>query len=632
MSAEKETKPTRAEKREKRRENREILLFGYRRYWRHRMPFAMVTMFLSVLSLACDLVLPLLGADIINFYFVNHTISEKDLFAPLFNVPGLSDMRIFGRVALVFAVLTLFRVVCTYLREITLQHNGCGMETEMRVDSYKKLMTLDSKTISTVNSGELTALMDTDNVVGKELYCRHLQDLVDSALVIIISTVFLVRLHPVLLVMPVLFIPFFYVTLTRYTDSLRDFNRQRRDDFSNLCLTVNENLRAVRIVRSFTGEAQEKKRFYASNHRIRDVRDKTEQVSARYNALFGLYNQFAYVITIAVSAFLVIRGHILLGSLSAAVTYVQKIMGQISGLSGQMGTIQYRIISMKRIKEFLELEPAVADTAAPVTISDKPHVRLTDVSLEFDGHTVLKHIDLDIPYGKKVGIMGETGAGKSVLLKSLSRIFDVTSGQITVDGIDVKDIPLCQLRAVYGYVFQEVFLFSRTIDANIAYFDDTVPEEEVVKAAAIAQADNFIRSLPQGYDTIVGERGVGISGGQKQRVSIARALMKHAPILILDDASSALDMTTERHVMEGIKENCPDVSLLISAHRVSSVADCDEILYMDAGEIVERGTLDELLAQDGRFARVYRLQNTNDTVDDTAYHQSEIEKEGGVTA
>ena len=236
---------------------------------------------------------------------------------------------------------------------------------------------------------------------------------------------------------------------------------------------------------------------------------------------------------------------------------------------------------------------------------------------------MLKHIDLDVPYGKKVGLMGGTGSGKSALLKLLARVFDVTSGEVTIDGVNIEQYPLEQLRAEYAYVFQDVFLFSNTVDANVAFAKPDCTDEEVHYATDVAQASKFIEKLPDGYQTVVGERGVGLSGGQKQRISIARAIVKGAPVLILDDASSALDMATEKRVLAAIKESCPDHTLFLATHRVSSVMDCDEVLFLRDGEIVERGMPRELIALDGAFAAVWKLQTSDGQLDDSSYGAGE---------
>ena len=207
-----------------------------------------------------------------------------------------------------------------------------------------------------------------------------------------------------------------------------------------------------------------------------------------------------------------------------------------------------------------------------------------------------------------MGIVGGTGSGKSTLLESLTRIHDMSDGEIKLNDVNIKDYDLISLRNQFAYVYQEVFLFSNTIDSNISYGNPEATDEMVHTAAVHAQADDFIQKLDEGYDTIVGERGLGISGGQKQRVSIARALLKNAPILVLDDSTSALDVSTEKKLLADIKEHYAEKTLLISAHRMSSVVDCDEILYLLDGKIVERGTFDELMALNGHFASVYRIQ------------------------
>lgn len=233
---------------------------------------------------------------------------------------------------------------------------------------------------------------------------------------------------------------------------------------------------------------------------------------------------------------------------------------------------------------------------------------ITHADMEIEGQKVLSDINLSIPYGKKLGIVGGTGSGKSVLLKSLGRIHDLSSGSIVIDGHDIKDYSLANLRNMYSYVFQDVFLFSNTIDSNIAYGNPEIAEEYVVRTAIHAQAHNFIRNLSDGYSTIIGEKGLGISGGQKQRISIARALLKNAPVLIFDDSTSALDVNTEKKLLETVWTEYADKTVIITAHRLSSVVDCDEIIYMKDGRITERGTFEELMAQNGDFSEVYNSQ------------------------
>jgi len=256
----------------------------------------------------------------------------------------------------------------------------------------------------------------------------------------------------------------------------------------------------------------------------------------------------------------------------------------------------------------MECKPKIIDVKESALRSQMPHVKLQDVKLQLGAKDILDGISVDLPYGKKLGIVGGTGSGKSVLLKSLVRIHDVSSGKITVDGHDVREYSLENLRSLYSYVFQDVFLFSNTIDSNIAYADPEIDDEAVFKAAKDAQAHRFITEFTDGYQTIVGERGIGISGGQKQRVAIARALLKNSPILIFDDSTSALDVNTEKRLLETIRKEYWEKTVIITAHRLSSVVDCDEIIYLKDGRISERGTFEELMQWNGDFAQVYKIQ------------------------
>ena len=283
-------------------------------------------------------------------------------------------------------------------------------------------------------------------------------------------------------------------------------------------------------------------------------------------------------------------------------------MDHITQINQTLFHVQQQLVSGKMIMEFMSASSKVAEENNAKKIHDMPAIQVQNASLTMDGKQVLKNINLDIPYGKKVGIVGGTGSGKSVLLKTLSRIYDLTEGSIKINGKDIREYTLESLNNCFSYVFQEVFLFSNTIDSNIAYAIPDIEKEQVEQAAKHAQAHKFITKLPQGYETIVGEKGIGISGGQKQRVSIARALLKNAPVLVLDDSTSALDVNTEKRLLEDIKKYYPDKTILLSAHRLSSVVDCDEIIYMQDGEIVERGSFDELMKLGAHFASVYQVQ------------------------
>lgn len=604
--------------------------YGFKKFWKKRMPLALVGYICSAIALVCDLLIPFLGADIINYFFEGINIDTGNLFFFLFsNAASETTLETFSHIAIAMGALVLTRLIFLYIKNISFQWNGLDMENEMRRITYNKLMKLDGETLSAYNTGELLTIMNRDVIMSKEMYCRGMLNYYDSAIALAVSSAFLISINPWLMLIPLLLAPPFIVSLVKYVKSIHKVFVDMRQAYSELNLAVQENIRAVRIVRAFSNEETEREKFKKANYKLRDAMIAVDKTSAKYNSLFEFYKQISYAVTVAICALLILSGNMLLGSLSAATAYVLKIMNHISQISQNTGSMQRQYVAMDRLRKFMETEGKISDYASAHRFYSRPHITVENLSLVLDEKQVLKNVNLDIPYGKKLGVMGGTGSGKSVLLKSLSRIYDATGGSINIDGENVKDMNPEELRDEYAYVFQDVFLFSHTIDANIAFYDVDAPMSDVEESARIAQAENFIQSLGDKYETIVGERGLGISGGQKQRISIARALMKNAPVLILDDASSSLDMATEKKVLEGIKKKYPDRTLIIAAHRISSVADCDEIIYIQDGEITERGTLDELISLGGRVAAIYNLQTSDGQLDDSSYGESEIEKEGG---
>ena len=384
--------------------------------------------------------------------------------------------------------------------------------------------------------------------------------------------------------------------------------RKIRESHSNMNLTVQENIEALRLVRSFTNEELEKAKFDVSNEQVKETSIRQVWLSSKFDVLFSSIKQFAYIGTIAIGVVLVLRGDMLVGYIATCSAYVMKIMDNITQINNSIFQMQQQLVAGTKMKSFIEKESRIPDSMNDALFTDKPNITIKDATLAFDSKSVLEGVSVDLPYGKKLGIVGGTGSGKSVLLKCLVRILDLDNGSISVDGRDIREYSLKNLRNMFSFVFQEVFLFSNTVESNIAYSDPEIDDEYVVTAASNAQAHNFITRLSEGYRTVVGERGLGISGGQKQRVSIARALLKNAPVLVFDDSTSALDVETERRLLQTVRTEYADKTVIITAHRLSSVVDCDEIIYMRDGRITERGTFQELMDLNGDFAQVYNIQ------------------------
>ena len=589
----------------------ETLKFGYR-YFKKSMPMAILAELFSFLGIFAELLLPLLSSLLIDFVIQKGTVTEESGGVFHFLLTGrfgaVHSMRLFFSVAVVYGIMLLLRIVLIYVRDLMQERVGLNLETALRYETYGKLMELDTATITDYNSGELLQILNSDTIMFKELFSHRIAYLGDTIFALTITLVLIARINLSFIIIPLILMPFLVFTVLDFRKKARANFLEIRKKSSKMNLNTQENIAAVRIVRSFTNEDLEKEKFHRSNTNFLNARLKQVWLSSKFDLTFNSIKQIAYISTIIIGAILVINGYMTVGYILAASTYVTRIMNNITNLNNHIFNMQQQTIAGLELKHFVEKESQVPEHEVPNIRCDTPHIELSDVSLTIDGQEILKNITLSIPYGKKVGIVGETGSGKSVLLKTLVRTRDITSGQITIDGYDIKDFSLKKLRNLYSYVFQDVFLFSNTIESNIAFSRPDINQRMVTRAAVHAQANKFIDALPDRYKTIVGERGLGISGGQKQRVSIARAFHKNAPIFILDDSTSALDVNTERVLLQDIRENFAEKTVIITAHRFSSVVDCDEIIYMKDGEITERGTFAELMELGGSFAHVYQVQ------------------------
>lgn len=587
----------------------DVLKFGYK-YWKRNVPLAVLFQILSFLAIVADLLLPMLSGMFINHVILSEEPDETNIFNFLLNgrFGEMHTMKLCISLGIVFMTILLFRIVIVYIKNVGNQRLGLRLETDLRMETFSKLMKLDSESISEFNTGELLTTINSDTIMFKEMFCRMIPVMCDGIFALIISAGFLASISLKLLIIPVILTPFLVTALMKFKKTARINYREIRGSNSEMNLTVQENIEAVRLVRSFTNEKIEKQKFDKSNERLKNSYINQIKLSSRFEVVFSSIKQIAYIGTIAISAVLIINDYMLVGYLLTCSSYVLKIMDYITQINNTMFQMQQQFVSGQKMINFMGTDSKIPDEGKITEHSQVPNIKINNATLILNDRAVLKNINLDIPYGKKVGIVGGTGSGKSMLLESLVRIHDMTSGDIEINGKDIREYSLESLRNYYSYVFQDVFLFSNTIDSNIAYSEPYVDREQVVKAAKHAQAHNFIKGLPDSYETIVGERGLGISGGQKQRVSIARALLKDADVLILDDSTSALDVNTEKSLLRDIKENYPEKTMIISAHRLSSVVDCDEILYLQDGMIIERGTFDELMKQNGHFAKVYNVQ------------------------
>ena len=589
----------------------ETFFFGMK-YWKRNIPLSIFSQILSFISIIADLMFPMLTGILLNYIIKGIPMEEGAGGIFSFLLTGaygeVQTFELFYHVAITYIIFILVRITLIYCKNVLNQKLGLNMETDLRYAAFHKLMELDSQTVSEYNSGEMLQILNNDTNMFKEMYSRIVPGIFDALFMLGVSIYLLSTMNIWFILIPLVLMVPLGAALMDFRKKARASFRKIRESHSNMNLTVQENIEALRLVRSFTNEELEKAKFNVSNEQVKETSIRQVWLSSKFDVLFNSIKQFAYIGTIAIGAVLVLRGDMLVGYIATCSAYVMKIMDNITQINNSIFQMQQQLVAGAKMKSFVEKESRIPDSMNDALFTDKPNITIKDATLAFDSKSVLEGVSVDLPYGKKLGIVGGTGSGKSVLLKCLVRILDLQSGSITIAGHDIKDYSLKNLRNLYSFVFQDVFLFSNTVESNIAYSDPEIDDAFVFAAAANAQAHNFISKLSEGYRTVVGERGLGISGGQKQRVSIARALLKNAPVLIFDDSTSALDVETERRLLQTIRTEYTDRTVIITAHRLSSVVDCDEIIYMRDGKISERGTFEELMALNGDFAHVYNIQ------------------------
>ncbi|MDP4171716.1 MAG: ABC transporter ATP-binding protein, partial [Bacillota bacterium] len=406
-------------------------------------------------------------------------------------------------------------------------------------------------------------------------------------------------------------LPFLAVVVYKFDKAVHPAFRGIRKSFGRLNTKVQENISGINTVKSLSREQFEIGKFNDSNKEYKNEFLFTSNIWAKYFPLMEFLGNISVVLLLAYGGYKVISGELKPGELVAFYSLVWYIMWPIMNLGFVVNLFSQAKASGERLVEVLEAENEIIEVNAPVTkeklIGD---VEFQNVTLRYgtEDQEALKDISFKAEPGKVIGLIGSTGSGKTSITQMLTRFYEPAEGKVLIDGIDVKEYSLESLRGKIGFVLQESFLFSSSIKANISYGNPNATMDEIIAAAKRAQAHDFIMELPDGYDTLLGERGMGLSGGQKQRISIARAFCINPSILILDDATSAVDMETEFRIQMALKEAMEGRTTFIIAHRISSLKNADEILVLDNGRIVERGVHEDLIHQNGLYQRIYDIQ------------------------
>jgi len=550
-------------------------------------------MFFAFLISAIDLVFPMVSREI-----VNNIIPNKQL-----------DLLI--KWSIILIVLFIIRYIGDYIVAYWGHVLGVYIEYDMRKELFAHLQTLPFSYYDNTKTGHIMSRLVNDLRDVVELAHHGPEDLFISIVMLIGSFILLLRIEWRLTLLVFSFIPLIlFFTMSKRVKMENAF-RKLRTKLSDINAYLENSISGIRVVKAFTNERYEIKRFNMNNEQYKDARKETYKSMAEFLSGINITTDILNLVVISIGGYFAYRGLITAGDLLAYTMFISYFTQPIRRMANLMQQLQEGMTGFERFVEVMNIKPDIVDKENAVELKDvKGHIQFKDVSFSYNngGKQVLKDINIDIKPGRTVALVGPSGAGKTTLCHLIPRFYDIDSGAILVDGIDIRDIKLASLRKNIGIVQQDVFLFTGTIKENIAYGDPTKSDEEIIEAAKRASIHDFIMSLPNGYDTNIGEKGVKLSGGQKQRISIARVFLKNPPILILDEATSSLDNQTEILIQQSLEELAKGRTTLVIAHRLSTIKNADEIIVLTNNGIEERGSHEELLAKDGIYKELYESQ------------------------
>ena len=568
-----------------------------RRFWPYMRPYRKtlcVDLFCAALTTVCELVLPLLMRTITD----TATTDLASLTAGLvLKLAGL------------YLVLRIIDGVAAYYMASIGHIMGVRVETDMRRDAFAHLQKLSDSYYANTKVGQIMGRITNDLFDVTEFAHHCPEEFFIAAIKILASFVILCRVNLLLTVLLFLCVPLMAVVSTIINQRQRAAFRRQRVQIGELNARIEDSLLGERVVKAFAAEGVEQAKFARDNEAFQDIKTHTYYIMAAFQTSTRLFDGLMYLVVLLAGGLFIVYRRITPGDLVAYMLYVSTLIATIRRIVEFAEQFQRGMTGIERFCEIMDADVEIFDDpgAEPLRV-ERGEICLEDVSFEYpdDHNKVLRHVDLRIRPGEKLALVGPSGGGKTTLCNLIPRFYDVSSGRITIDGQDVKKVTLESLRRAIGIVQQDVYLFSGTVYENIAYGKpEGASREEVIQAAKLAGADEFIRNLKHGYDTYVGERGVKLSGGQKQRISIARVFLKNPPILILDEATSALDNESEVLVNRSLEQLAKGRTTLTIAHRLTTIQDADRILVLDGGGIQEQGTHAELLAKGGAYARLW---------------------------
>lgn len=585
--------------------------------------FNILSVLFSVISLGMlapflMLIFKLDGGDVLDMVGgkgFNPIQEIKVQVAKMVETPGGAEKALLMICVIIFVAIIL-KNTFAYLSMYYLNPIRNRILNDMRTNMYNKILRLPIGFFSDQRKGDVMSRFSNDVNDLEVSTISVLESLFREPITILFYFTYLVMLSPQLTLFLVLFLPVAGFILGRVGRTLKKKNQRVLQQFSNMFSTIEETLGGIRVIKAFNAERKVKQRFDEQSETIYHLKNKANRRRDLASPLSEALGVTAVLCILLYGGRLILNNDAGIGlNAEDFITYIaffSQLIQPLKGLSTASFNIQKGAASIERIEKLIQTNEEITDAPNAKTLDSFEHsIEFRNVSFSYEDKVVLKNINLTIPKGKTVALVGSSGAGKSTLADLVPRFIEATEGEVLIDGVSIKDYSIHSIRSKMGIVTQEAILFNDTIANNIALGVEDAPHEAVVQAATIANAHSFILQKEQGYQTSVGERGSKLSGGERQRITIARAVMKNPPILILDEATSSLDTESERLVQEAINHLMSNRTTLVIAHRLSTVRHADEIIVLQKGEITERGTHDQLLARGGLYKRLIDMQEVS---------------------
>lgn len=569
------------------------MLKSFIHYYKPHWKLFVFDMVCALVAASCDLMYPVISRNIINTY-----IPDKNL-------------RLILTWCVALLVIYLVQAIMQYFMQYQGHVVGVRMQADMRRDVFEHLQKLPFSYFDEHKTGVIMSRIVNDLMDISEFAHHGPEDLFISLVSVVGSFIILCTINIPLTLITFAVLPFLILFVVKKRTAMTIAFRKNRIEIAEVNASLENSIAGVRVARAFTGEQEEAKKFDENNQRYVTVRERAYRVMAEFFSGTNFLTSLMNVVVLTGGGYCVYRGVINVGDMVAYMLFINMFVNPIKKLIQFVEMFQNAITGYTRFQELMNIEVEQEEPDAVDLKDVRGEITFDNVSFQYnEGKEVLSNISMTFPQGEMVAIVGPSGGGKTTLCHLIPRFYEITQGSICIDGQDIRKVTRRSLRSKIGIVQQDVFLFTGTIFDNIAYGKLGASREEVYEAAKKANIHDYIMSLPEGYDTFVGERGVKLSGGQKQRISIARVFLKNPPILILDEATSALDNVTENYIQDSLDELCKNRTTIVVAHRLSTIKNADEIIVMDRDGIQERGTHTQLLEKkdNGIYRELYEAQ------------------------